>query len=165
MARTTKGSLTIDTLEPELDRLINNSTYFRSVSEDLRNLAYKVFFVHEILERHLEMRILYKLFEEQLSIPGSESYCMTGTMHELIRKLMYTEMLTMVRGFKDGAPCGTLEKINSIRNDLWNPLSNGWKDKYSSKARKIEVLQLLIVGMRAMEEYMEKMRRKLGFDN
>jgi hypothetical protein len=144
MARIAKGSLTIDTLEPELDSLINNSRYFGSIPEDLRKLAHKVFFAHAILEGQLGMRILHELFKEQMSVLRDEGYCMTETMNKLIRKLTYAQMLTMVRGFKDGAPCGSLEKINSIRNGLGYPISRGWKAKYSSKSSKVEVLQLLI---------------------
>jgi hypothetical protein len=36
------------------------------------------------------------------------------------------------------------------------------RDKYSSKVSKVEVLQLLIVGIKGTEEYMEKVRRELG---
>jgi hypothetical protein len=80
MARTAKESLTIEVLEPELDRLIDNNTYFSSIPEDLRKLVHKVFFIHAILEGQLGMRIMYKLFEKQLSVPGSDSYCMTKIM-------------------------------------------------------------------------------------
>ena len=69
MARTAKGGLSIDTLESELESLIHNSTYFSSVSEDLRKLVHQVFFVHAILEGQLGMRIIYKLFEEQIVKP------------------------------------------------------------------------------------------------
>ncbi|MBD0328384.1 MAG: hypothetical protein ICV68_18360, partial [Pyrinomonadaceae bacterium] len=129
---------------------------------DLRKLAHKVFFVHAILEGQLGMRIIYKIFEEQMSTLRGEGHCMTETMYEMTRKLTYTQMLTMVREFKDGAPCGNLEKINSIRNDFGHPISRGWKAKYSNKASQVEVLQLLIVGVKAMEEYMEKVWRESG---
>jgi hypothetical protein len=162
MARIAKGGLTVETLEPELDSLINSTRYFGSIPEDVRKLVHKVFFVHEILEEQLAMRILYKIFEEQVSMLRDEGYCMTETMCELTRKLTYTQMLIMVRGFKDGAPCRSLEKINSIRNDFAHPVLRGWKAKYSSKSSKLEVLQLLIVGIKTMEEYMEKVRRESG---
>jgi hypothetical protein len=158
MARIPKGNFTIDKLEFELDNFINTSKYFGSISEDVRKLVHKVFFVHAILEGQLRMRLMYKLFEEQMSALRGEEYCMTDTVCELTKKLTYTQMLIMVRGFKDGAPCGTLEKINSIRNDFGHPVSRGWKAKSSSKASQVEVLQLLIVGLNAMEEYMEKVR-------
>jgi hypothetical protein len=162
MARTAKGGLSIDTLESELESLIHNSTYFSSVSEDLRKLVHQVFFVHAILEGQLGMRIIYKLFEEQMSARRDEGYGMTETMYDLTRKLTYTQMLTMVRGFNDGAPCGNLEKIHSIRNAFAHPVSRGWKAKYSRKASRVEILQLLVVGIKAMEEYMEKVRRESG---
>ncbi len=162
MARITKGNLTVDKLEAELENLIHNSNSFGSISEEVRNLGHKVFFVHALLEGLLGMRLMYKLFEEQMSVLRGEGYCMTETMCELTKKLTYTQMLTMVRGFKDGAPCGNLEKINSIRNDFGHPVSRGWEAQYSSKASQVEVLQLLIVGLNAMEKYMEKVRTESG---
>ena len=162
MARYAKKMLTIDALEHELDRLIDNNKCFGSISEDLRKLVHQVFFVHAILEGQLGMRILYRLFEEQLKSFQGQGYYLTEMTGELIRKLTYTEKLAMIREFKDGAPCGTLEKINTIRNDFGHPLSRGWGDKYSSKASKVEVLQLLIVGIKGTEEYMEKVRRESG---
>ncbi len=162
MAKTDKGKLTVDLLEPELDSLISSNKYFGSISEDLRKLIHKVFFVHTMLEGQLGMRIIYKFCEEQMKGSGGEGYYLTETMNEITRKLTYTQMLTMVREFKDSAPCGSLEKINSIRNDFWHPVSSGWKDKYSTKESRVEVLQLLIVGIKAMEEYMEKVRREAG---
>jgi hypothetical protein len=162
MARTAKGGLSIDTLESELESLIHTSQYFSSISEDLRKLAHQVFFVHAILEGQLGMRIIYKLFAEQMSARRSEGYGLTETMYDLTRKLTYTQMVTMVRGFNDSAPCGNLEKIHSIRNDFAHPVSRGWKAKYSRKASRVEILQLLVVGIKAMEEYMEKVRRESG---
>lgn len=163
MAGTSKGSITIDTLEPEIDRLINSDHYFGSISEDLRKLVHRVFFVHTRLESELGMRIVYKLFEEQIGDFQGRGYCLTETMGELIDKLTYTEKLTMVRGFKDRAPHKPLEKINDIRNDFGHPIERNWKNKYNSKASKAEVLQLLIHGIEVMNEYMEKVRRELGF--
>jgi hypothetical protein len=65
-----------------------------------------------------------------------------------------------------------------IVDALWKSLNNGGfsetgqrvgfknegkpRDKYSSKVSKVEVLQLLIVGIKGTEEYMEKVRRELG---
>jgi hypothetical protein len=162
MAGPAKGSITIDTLESELDSLINNDRYFGSISEDLRKLVHKVFFVHARLESELGMRILYKIFEEQLDALQGHGYCLTETMSELTRKLTYTGKLTMVRGFKDGAPNRVLDKINSIRNDLGHPIERKWKDKYKSKVSKVEILQLLIDGMKAMNKYMAKIREESG---
>jgi hypothetical protein len=50
--------MTADTLEHELDGLIGNDSYFGSISEDLKKLVHKVFFIHTRLERELGMRIL-----------------------------------------------------------------------------------------------------------
>jgi hypothetical protein len=162
MAKIGKGRLTIDVLEPELDSLITSTRYFESISEELRKLVHKVFFIHAVLEGQLGMRIIYKLCEEQMKGSRGEGYCLTETMNEITRKLTYTQMLSMVREFNDGAPCGTLEKIHSVRNDFWHPGFHGWKDKYNNKASRVEILQLLIVGIKAMEEYMEKVRREAG---
>ena len=46
------------------------------------------------------MRIIYELFKEQLEAHQGTGYCLTETMSELIRKLSYTEKLTMVKGLK-----------------------------------------------------------------
>jgi hypothetical protein len=162
MAETGKVSTTIDTLESELDNLINNDRFFGTIPEDYRKLVHKVFFVHAMLEHELAMRILYKLFEEQLLALKNTEYCLTETMVELTRKLTYTERLTMVKGFKDGAPHSVLEKINSIRNDFGHPIERRWKDKYGSNASRMEVLQLLIVGIKSMNNYMAKVREKSG---
>ncbi len=162
MAGTSKGSITIDTLEAELDRLINSDRYFGSISEDLRKLVHRVFFVHTRLESELGMRIIYKLFEEQLGALQGLGYCLTETMGKLTDKLTYTEKLTMVRGFKDGVPHKALEKINDIRNDFGHPIERKWKNKYNGKASKAEVFQSLIHGIKVMNEYMEKARRESG---
>jgi hypothetical protein len=162
MAEAGKDRITLETLASELDNLIKNDSYFGSIPEDVRKLVHKVFFVHARLERELGMRILYKLFEEQLSVLDKTGYCVTDTVTELTRKLTYTERLTMVKGFKDGAPHSVLEKINSIRNDFGHPIERKWKDKYSSEANRMEVLQLLIVGIKAMNNYMAKVREKSG---
>ena len=110
MAGISKGSITTNTLEPELDRLMNSDSYFGSVSEDLRKLVHRVFFVHTRLESELGMRIIYKLFEEQLGALQGHGYCLTETMGKLIDKLTYTEKLTMVKGFKDGVPPQSFRK-------------------------------------------------------
>jgi hypothetical protein len=68
-------------------------------------------------------------------------------------------MLAMIREFKDGAPCGTLEKINTVRNDFGHPLARGWRDKYSSSGSKVEVLQLLIVGIKTMRNIWKSAER------
>jgi hypothetical protein len=162
MVEAGKGRITFDRLESELDNLINNDEYFGSIAEDIRKLVHKVFFVHARLEHELGMRILYKLFEEQLSALDKTEYCVTDTITELTRKLTYTERLSMVKGFKDGAPHSVLEKINSIRNDFGHPIERKWKDKYRSEANKMEVLQLLIVGIKAMNNYMANVRGKSG---
>ena len=157
-----KAGVSVDLLESELDNLIGNDKYFGSISEDIRKLVYKVLFVHARLESELGMRIVYKLFEEQLSIPENTTCCLTETMSELIRKLTYTERLSMVRGYKDDAPYSILEKINSIRNDFGHPIERKWKDKYRSEKNKTEVLNLLIVGLKVMNSYMEKVKGKSG---
>jgi Arc/MetJ-type ribon-helix-helix transcriptional regulator len=157
-----KAGVSVDLLESELDNLIGNDKYFGSISEDIRKLVHKVLFVHARLESELGMRIVYKLFEEQLSIPENTTCCLTETMSELIRKLTYTERLSMVRGYKDGAPYSILEKINSIRSDFGHPIERKWKDKYRSEKNKTEVLNLLIVGLKVMHSYMEKVKGKSG---
>ena len=162
MAEAGKDRITLETLASELDNLIKNDSYFGSIPEDVRKLVHKVFFVHARLERELGMRILYKLFEEQLSVLDKTGHCVTDTITELTRKLTYTERLTMVKGFKDGAPHSVLEKINSIRNDFSHPIERKWKDKYSSEANRMEVLQLLIVGIKAMNNYLANVREKSG---
>jgi hypothetical protein len=160
MVKINKGRLTIEMLEPDLDSLINGMKYFDAIPEDLRKLVHRVFFIHAILEGQLRMRVMYKFCEEQMKGSKGEWYGLTETMNEIIGKLTYTDVLTIVREFNDGAPCGTLEKINRIRNDFWHPVSRGWKAKYSSNTSRVEVLQLLRVGLKVMEEYMEKVRRK-----
>jgi hypothetical protein len=162
MAGAGKGSITAETLKTELENLINNDRYFGSISEDLRKLVHQVFFVHARLESELGMRILYKLFEEQMGALQGYGYSLTETMAELTRRLTYTGKLTMVRGFKDGAPHGLLEKINNIRNDFGHPIERKWKDKYKSKASKLEIIQLLIDSIRSMDKYMEKVRKESG---
>ena len=162
MAKTDRRRLTIEMLEPDIDSLINKTKYFDAVSEDLMKLVHRVFFVHAILEGQLRMRVMYKFCEEQMKGSRGEWYGLTETMNGIIEKLTYTDMLTIVREFNDGAPCGTLEKINRIRNDFWHPVSRGWKAKYSSNTSRVEVLQLLRVGLKVMEEYMEKVRKKVG---
>jgi len=162
MAKTDRSRLTIEMLEPDIDSLINKTKYFDAVSEDLMKLVHRVFFVHAILEGQLRMRVMYKFFEEQMKGSRDEWYGLTETMNGVIEKLTYTDMLTIVREFNDGAPCGTLEKINRIRNGFWHPASRGWKAQYSSNTSRVEVLQLLMVGLKVMEEYMEKVRKKVG---
>jgi hypothetical protein len=157
-----KDRISVDLLESELDNLINSDRYFGSISEDIQKLAHKVFFVHARLESELGMRILYKLLDEQLSANQNTGCCATETMGELIRKLTYIERLNMVRTFKDGAPYSVLEKINSIRNDFGHPIERKWKDKYKNRKSKIEVLQLLVVGIKVMDDYMVKVRERSG---
>jgi hypothetical protein len=158
--RDSKDGTSVDLLESELDNLIKNDSYFESISEEIRKLVHKVFFVHARLESELGMRILFKLLDEQLSANQNTSCCVTETMGELIRKLTYIERLNMVREFKDGVPYNVLEKINRIRNDFGHPIERKWKDKYKNKKSIIEVLQLLVVGIKVMDSYMEKVKEK-----
>ena len=60
------------------------------------------------------------------------------------------------------SPHKALEKINDIRNDFGHPIERKWKNKYNSEASKADVLQLLIHGIKVMDEYMEKVRRESG---
>jgi Arc/MetJ-type ribon-helix-helix transcriptional regulator len=157
-----KVRLSIGSLESELDSLIDNDKYFGSISEEVRKLVHKVFFVHARLESELGMRILYKLLDEQLSANQNTSCCLTETMSVLISKLTYMERLNMVRGFKDEVPYSVLEKINSIRNDFGHPIERKWKDKYKSEKHRLEVLQVLVIGIKAMDNYMEKVKEESG---
>jgi hypothetical protein len=162
MAKTDKTRLAIEVLEPELDRLLGSLTYFDSTSRELRKFVQRVFFVHAILEEHLRLRIICKLCEDHMKEPGGERYCLKETLHDIIKKLPYTDMVRIVREFNDGAPCGTLEKINRVRHEFGHLGSQGWKEKYHSKGSRVEVLQLLMVGLKVMEDYMGKVRREAG---
>ena len=157
-----KIGLTIGSVESELDDLIGNDTYFGSIPEEIRKLVYKVFFVHARLESELGLRMAYKLLDEQLSAGQNTSCCLTETMHVLISKLTYMERLNMVRGFKDSVPYSVLEKINSIRNDFGHPIERKWRDKYKSEKHRLEVFQLLVIGIKAMDNYMEKVKEASG---
>jgi len=77
--------------------------------------------VHARLESQLGMRIIYKLREEQIEAL-KDRYLLSETMRDLAWKLTYTAKLAMVRGFKDGAPYGVLDKINNIKNDFGHPI-------------------------------------------
>ncbi len=162
MAKTDKTRLTIEVLEPELERILGSLTYFDATSRELRQFVQRVFFVHAILEEYLRLRIICKLCEDPTKEPGGEQYCLKEPMHDIIRKLPYPDMVSIVREFNDGAPCGTLEKINRIRHEFGHLGSQGWKEKYNSKGSRVEVLQLLMVGLKVMEDYLGKVRREAG---
>jgi hypothetical protein len=162
MAKPDNTRLALEVLEPELDRLLGSLTYFDSTSRELRKFVQRVFFVHAILEEHLRLRIIGKLCEDHVKEPAGERYGLQETMHDIINKLPYTDMLNIVREFNDGAPCGTLDKINRVRHEFGHPGSQGWKERYHSKGSRVEVLQLLMVGLKVMEDYMAKVRREAG---
>lgn len=165
----TREDLELETQKITVTDLISTNDDFSS--QELRNIAAQIFFLHAEIERQMERRIILEFFADQglnAKTYESTSVIMTKTVFLVINSLSFYQKLDVIKDFHDKElPEGALRRVNAIRNEFAHPRQHGAKYKYDintidGKQNVIKILKDLTAGVQAMSTYMKAVDERLG---